>query len=182
MTNQQLEQKMKSMTMEFAIATVLFVKNMPRNFVADHFCRQLLRSATSVGANYRSACRSRSKADMVSRLAIVEEEADESIYWLDLLVASDEAKSADVRHLVAKADEVLRIVVSSLKTLKHASGLAVREPRSSYGGREINDDDESLDDLVMALHQAFGPPMNPGGLNAEVGLPLSPNAKLQTPN
>jgi four helix bundle protein len=80
--------------------------------------RQLLRSATSVGANYRAACRGRSTSDVLAKLGIVEEEADESIYWLELLVDSHLMPSADTDRLRKEADELVAMTVASIKTLR----------------------------------------------------------------
>ena len=75
-------------TRAYALRVIRLVRSLPRDVAGDVIGRQLLRSATSVGANYRPACRARSSADFIAKLKIVEEEADESLYWLDLLVAS----------------------------------------------------------------------------------------------
>ena len=82
------EQAFKNRTKQFALGVVKFVESLPRARVADVLGRQLLRSGTSVGANYRAACRGRSTSDVVAKLGIVEEEADESVYWMELLVES----------------------------------------------------------------------------------------------
>ncbi len=79
---------------------------------------QLLRSATSVGANYRAVCRAKSRADFISKLGIVEEEIDESSYWLELLVESKAIEEAKVLHLIREANELTAIIVSSLKTMR----------------------------------------------------------------
>ena len=88
---------------------------------------QLLRSGTSVGANYRAACRAKSTADFINKLAIVEEEADESIYWIELLVESDQIKPSLVGNLIQEFDEILSIVVAAIKTSK-----ARRSPKSAF--------------------------------------------------
>ncbi len=82
--------------------------------------RQLLRSGTSAGANYRAACRARSSADFVSKMGIVEEEADESIYWMELLVDSGSVPADGVDALLREANELLAITVSSIKTARTA--------------------------------------------------------------
>ena len=81
--------------------------------------KQLVRCATSVGANYRAACLAKSPADMVNKLKIVEEEADESRYWLSLLRDSETAPSERIDPLENEADQLFRIVVASVKTLKN---------------------------------------------------------------
>jgi four helix bundle protein len=78
----------------------------------------LLKAGTSVGANYRAACRGKSPADFISKMGIVEEEADESIYWMELLVESGLVKQNDVSHLIEEAKQILAMTVSSIKTAK----------------------------------------------------------------
>ena len=80
------EEQFKTRTRKLALEVIELVESLPRSRTADVIGRQLLRSGTSIGANYRAACRGKSKADVISKLAIVEEEADETIYWLELLV------------------------------------------------------------------------------------------------
>lgn len=84
----------------------------------DVIGRQLLRSATSVGANYRAACRGKSTADVIAKLAIVEEEADESMYWLELLVDSNLVAAEKMQELSEEADELVAMTVASIKTLR----------------------------------------------------------------
>jgi four helix bundle protein len=80
------ELEFRDRTKQVALRVIKVIEALPSTKSADVIGRQLLRSGTSVGANYRAACRARSRADMISKLAIVEEEADESIYWIELLV------------------------------------------------------------------------------------------------
>src|SRR4029077_5658907 len=81
----------------------------------------LLRSGTSVGANYRAACRARSTAEFCSKLGIVEEEADESAYWMELLIESELIRETLLKDLLAEADALVRIVVTSIKTARGRS-------------------------------------------------------------
>jgi four helix bundle protein len=78
----------------------------------------LLRASTSIGANYRAACRGKSKADVISKLAIVEEEADETIYWLELLIESKIVDPSGVDSLLRETNEIVAMVVASIKTLR----------------------------------------------------------------
>jgi four helix bundle protein len=80
MGNENLKQRTK----RFALSVIKFVDELPRDRISDVLGRQLLRCGTSVGANYRSACRARSSADFIAKMGIVEEESDESAYWLEL--------------------------------------------------------------------------------------------------
>jgi four helix bundle protein len=88
MESQMNEEIFKARTKQLALKIIELVESLPRNRTADVIGRQLLRSGTSIGANYRAACRGKSKADVISKLAIVEEEADETIYWMELLIKS----------------------------------------------------------------------------------------------
>ena len=83
------EVEFKNRTKQVALRVIRLVDSLPNSTVPQTFGKQLLRSGTSIGANYRAACRGKSTADVLHKLAIVEEEADESLYWLELLVESD---------------------------------------------------------------------------------------------
>jgi four helix bundle protein len=82
------ETEFKQRTKAAALRVIRLVAVLPKTPAADVIGRQLLKAGTSVGANYRAACRARSRRDMISRIGIVEEEADESVYWLELLADS----------------------------------------------------------------------------------------------
>lgn len=105
-------------TKAFALRVVRMVDTLPRTRSAEVLGRQVLRSATSVGANYRSAQRGRSKAEFISKLGIVEEEADETAYWLELLAASGLVKPARMSALIQECGEITAIVVTSIRTAK----------------------------------------------------------------
>ena len=94
------------------------VESLPRSRTADVIGRQLLRSGTSIGANYRAACRGKSKANVISKLAIVEEEADETIYWLELLIESKIVEPSRVDSLMKETNEIVAMVVASIRTLR----------------------------------------------------------------
>ena len=101
-----------------ALEIIALVESLPRSRTADVIGRQLLRSGTSIGANYRAACRGKSKADVISKLAIVEEEADETIYWLELLIESQTVEVSRVNLLLTETNEIVAMVVASIKTLR----------------------------------------------------------------
>jgi four helix bundle protein len=115
------EQEFKQKTKRLALAAIALVEELPRGMTSQVLGKQLLRCATSVGANYRAACRSKSPADMMAKLAIVEEEGDEAIYWLDLLVEANVVSEAQVVGLRSEFDEVVAMTVASLKTLRNRS-------------------------------------------------------------
>jgi four helix bundle protein len=81
----------------------------------------LLRSGTSVGANYRAACRAKSRADLIAKLGIVEEEADECLYWMELLIEAGIVPEAKLKGLMAEVNEIVAMTVSSIKTLRAKS-------------------------------------------------------------
>ena len=105
-------------TKEFALRVLRLVETLPFNRSCDVIGKQLLRSATSVGANYRSACRGRSTAEFCSKMGIVEEEADESAYWLELLIGSGIVKAELVNDLLAECNEIVAMVVASIRTAR----------------------------------------------------------------
>ena len=116
MTKEELINRNK----KFVIDVVRLVEVLPSNRVYDAFVRQVVRSSSSIGANYRAACRAKSKADFINKLKIVEEEADETIYFLELLKEVDGDKNKSVfERLTKEANELLSIYVASIKTIKN---------------------------------------------------------------
>lgn len=114
MKNEALKQRTKL----FALRVMRLTDSLPRRMAADILGRQVLRSATSVAANYRSACRARSRADFISKMGIVEEEADESGLWLELLAESGLVKTAKLVELQREASELTAIAVASIRTAR----------------------------------------------------------------
>jgi four helix bundle protein len=112
---------LKARTKEFALRVIRLIESLPKSRSADVLAKQLLRSATSVGANYRAACRARSLAEFQAKLGIVEEEADESAYWMELLVAAGLVKASLLEPLLAEANELTAIIVASIKTSRRAT-------------------------------------------------------------
>ena len=110
---------LKKRTKIFSIAAIKLVQQLPKNNVASVLGNQFLRSATSVGANYRSACRGRSKADFISKITVVEEEADECCYWLDLMEESGIATKAQLTWLQTEANELTAIFTATGKTARN---------------------------------------------------------------
>ena len=109
---------LKERTKKFALKVIKVVEMLPRGRIADILGRQLLRSGTSVGANYRSACRARSTADFISKMGVVEEEADETIYWMELLIEAGLVRKDDLISLLDEANQILAITISSIKTAR----------------------------------------------------------------
>jgi four helix bundle protein len=113
--------ELKTRTKFFALRVIKLVAVIPHGRANDIIARQILRSATSVGANYRSACRAQSRADFAAKMAIVGEEADETLYWLELLGESGLMKAERLKDLIKEADELVAIVTASRKTAKRVS-------------------------------------------------------------
>ena len=115
------KEEMKRRTKQFALRVIRLVESLPRGRTADVIGGQLLRSGTSVGANYRAACRAKSAADFISKMGTVEEEADESLYWMELLVEAGIVLSEKLDALMKEADELVAITVASINTAKRRS-------------------------------------------------------------
>ncbi|OQW85947.1 MAG: four helix bundle protein [Desulfobulbaceae bacterium A2] len=109
---------LKQRTKSFALQIIGLVDSLPGGRTAEVIGRQLLRSGTSVGANYRAACRAKSAADFIAKMGIVEEEADECIYWMELLAEANILPLTRLQPLMTEADELVAITVSSIKTAK----------------------------------------------------------------
>jgi four helix bundle protein len=110
--------ELKQRTKQFALRTIKLVEALPNDQPAQILGRQLLRSGTSIGSNYRAACRARSSADFIAKMGIVEEEADETLYWMELLEESGITETSEVNFLMREATELLAMTVASIKTAK----------------------------------------------------------------
>jgi four helix bundle protein len=115
-------EEMKKRTKTYANRVVKFCSALPGNRVAQTLGKQLLRSGTSVGANYRAVCRAKSNSDFINKLRIVEEECAESLFWMELLVDNNLVKAPRLHGLMDEADQLLAIVVASAKTARTSSG------------------------------------------------------------
>jgi four helix bundle protein len=124
-------EEFKKRTKTFALRIITLAEQLPKTATASVNGRQLLRSGTSVGANYRAACRARSHADFIAKLAIVEEECDESLYWMELLIESGAMKSNRLSLLMSEGCEILGMVVQSINTARRANKSAIRNPQSA---------------------------------------------------
>ena len=109
----------KARTKSLAINVAKFCKSLPYDAIV-RYIDQIVRSSASVGANYRAACRSKSKADLVNKMRIVEEEADETMYFLELICAFYPDRRADVAVLYKEANEILSMTISSINTVLKA--------------------------------------------------------------
>jgi four helix bundle protein len=112
------EQEFKTQTKKLGLRILRLVEALPNREGARIIGRQLIRSGTSIGANYRAACRGRSRSDVIAKLGVVEEEADETLYWLALLIEGGYGKEAQQEALVKETEEILAMTVASIKTLR----------------------------------------------------------------
>ena len=115
------EEDFKRRTKQLALRVIRLVEALPQSRTAEVIGKQLIRSATSVGANYRSACRGKSTADVIAKLSLVEEEADESLYWMELIVEVGLLPLEKVSNLMSENTEILAMTVASIKTLRNKS-------------------------------------------------------------
>lgn len=111
-------EEMKERTKKFALHVIQLTESLPKGRTANAIGRQLLKCGTSVGANYRAACRAKSPADFVSKMGTVEEETDESLYWMELMIEAGIVESKKLESLTKEADELLAITVASIKTAR----------------------------------------------------------------
>lgn len=112
---------LKQRTKRFGLNVIQLVEALPKTRTGEVLGRQLLRSATAVGAHYRAACRARSRADFISKIGIAEEEADESGYWLEMLHESNAALNGTLGDLLQEASELTAIFAASGRTAKTVS-------------------------------------------------------------
>lgn len=110
------ERELLARTKSFALRVIKLVGSLPRTIEGRAIAGQLMRSGTSVGANYRAACRARSKAEFISKLGTVEEEADESAFWMELLIEAGLMPSDRISPLLVEAGELVAIIAASRKT------------------------------------------------------------------
>jgi four helix bundle protein len=119
-------EEMKARTKDFAKRIVTLCSALPEDWVARTLGRQLLRSGTSVGANYQAVCRAKSTANFLNKLRIVEEECDESLFWMELLVECELVKAARLNSLMQEANELLSITVAAARTTRTSNARAAR--------------------------------------------------------
>jgi four helix bundle protein len=112
------EQQFKDRTKKLGVRVIRMIESLPQNRSTDVIAKQLLRSATSIGANYRAACRAKSIADIINKLKIVEEETDETLYWQEILIEAGFVPEVRLAELMAETSEILAMTVTSIKTLR----------------------------------------------------------------
>ena len=111
-------EELKKRTKQFGLRIIKLIEALPSARAANVISNQLLRSGTSVGANYRSACRERSKPDLISKASIAIEEADESLYWMEMLVEAEIMPREKLEALMKEANEIVAILTASVKTAR----------------------------------------------------------------
>ena len=111
-------EQLRARTKQFAIRIVRLFKSLPKTDEARIIGKQVMRAGTSVAANYRAVCRSRSKAEFVSKMSVVVEEADETVFWLELLIETGIIPEVRLRDLLTEANELLAIFAASLGTAR----------------------------------------------------------------
>jgi four helix bundle protein len=111
-------ERLQGRTKRFALRIIALYRALPRSEEARILGKQLLRSGTSIGANYRAACRARSRAEFVAKLGVVLEEADESAFWLDLMQEAQVFQPEKPQDIIQEAQELVSIFVASVRTAK----------------------------------------------------------------
>jgi four helix bundle protein len=122
-----MQEQLKLRTKQIGLEVIKLIDELPSKASSWAIAKQIVRSSTSIGANYRAACRAKSTADFINKLKIVEEETDETQYWLEILEESGLVQSDRIEFIKKELNEILSIVVSSIKTLKSK----IPNPKSS---------------------------------------------------
>ena len=124
------EKTFKARTKKLAVAIIKQMDKLPKSRAADVVAKQIIRSGTSIGANYRAACRAKSTADMINKMKIVEEESDETMYWIEILADAELAPKEQIRDLYKETSEILAMTIASIKTLRSRSQSKIVNPKS----------------------------------------------------
>jgi len=111
-------QDLKARTKKFTLDCLALCTKIPKSREYDSIVRQLIRSSSSVGANYRAANRAKSDRDFINKLKIVEEEADESMFWLEILIEINSQNSENIKELINESNELVAITITSIKTAR----------------------------------------------------------------
>ena len=128
------EPDLKRRTKAFALRILKLVDALPKTTAGRALASQIVRSGTSVAANYRAASRAKSTADFVAKMGIVEEEADETLFWLELLEESELVSATKLAAIKQEANELIAITIASIKTARRnqSSNSALRTPNSAF--------------------------------------------------
>jgi four helix bundle protein len=124
------KEKLKERTKKFALMIIKLIEELPDTLAGRTIGKQIIRSGTSIAANYRTACRARSNADFISKITIVEEECDETLFWLELIAEANLLKNERLHDIVKEADELTAIFTASGKTARlNNSKSQIRNPK-----------------------------------------------------
>jgi len=125
---------LKKRTKAFALRILKLVDALPKTTAGRALASQIVRSGTSVAANYRAACRARSTADFIAKMGIVEEEGDETLFWLELLEESELVSATKLAAIKQEANELIAITIASIKTARRnrSANSALRTPNSAF--------------------------------------------------
>ena len=126
-------QNLKNRTFKFAVDVLRFGARLPKTQEHLIVSKQLMRAGTSVGSNYRAACRGRSRAEFLAKLSIVEEESDESMFWLEVLFETGFRENSEAQALYGEATEILKMIVASKKTAR------INETNAKLDQRRLSD-------------------------------------------
>jgi four helix bundle protein len=127
--NKQKPYELKERTKAFALRVIRLYTSLPRDGVSQVIGKQILRSGTSVGANYREATRGRSDAEFISKVEIALQELEETRYWMELIVESEIFSKEKIKELQEEADELVAILTSSVKTVKNKNKQSTRNDK-----------------------------------------------------
>ena len=130
------KEELKARTKRFALRVMALVEALPKTASGRAIGNQLVRCGTSVGANYRACCRGRSRAEFIAKIGIVEEEADESAFWLELIIEGELLPLIKVEALLKEANELTAIMASSRISAKRSNQTALAKRQSAIGNRQ----------------------------------------------
>jgi len=148
-------EELRARTKRFALRVIQVEQALPRTRVSHVLGGQLLRSGTSVAANYRASCRARSQAEFISKMGIVEEEADETAFWLELLADTGQIDQAKVSDLIDEAYQLVRIAVTSINTARrNGSRWAQSAARTPQHGNGRRSDQSAIRNPQSAIQDA----------------------------
>ena len=122
---------MKKRTKQFALRIIKLARALPKTIDGRTIGNQIIRCGTSVASNYRAACRARSRAEFIAKLGIVEEEADESVFWIEIIIVSEFMKKELVELLLKEANEITVMIVSSKKSARKNKNKSTIDNRKS---------------------------------------------------
>jgi len=134
------EKELKTKTKNIAVSVANLCQKLPVNRINNTYINQILRSSASMGANYRAACRGKSTKDFIYKLQVVEEETDETLYFLELLAEFNEKYRSEMRLIYIESETVLKIVVASIKTTVKKLGTPVARQSKIKNQKSKNDE------------------------------------------